>query len=323
MPLAPLPPLPPLAAIRAFEAAARHGSFTRAAAELGMTQAAVSYQIKVLEDRVGMPLFSRRARGVTLTPDGAQLAERAGEALEILRQAFAEARHQSGETLVISVLATFAAHVLAPRLGRFQIDHPEVTTRVEVDHRLADLQAGEASVAIRSGQGKWSGLRADFLLRADYMPMISPAFVARYGTPETPASLRQLPLIDPDDPGWASWFAVAGVAAPPPERGGRNNLGTQILTAQAAMAGQGVSLLSPIFFREMLARGELIQPFDILCTETNSIWLVYPERRRNAPALRAFRDWLLSEMHSLHGKPTSDLAETSPAAPLDAPDDST
>ncbi len=303
MPLASLPPLPPLAAIRAFEAAARHGSFTRAAAELGMTQAAVSYQIKVLEDRVGMPLFSRRARGVTLTPDGAQLAERAGEALEILRQAFAEARQHTDETLVISVLATFASQVLAPRLGSFQIEHPEVTTRVEVDHRMANLLAGEAGVAIRAGHGRWPGLRADFLTRAEYTPLISPAFVARFGTPRTPADLLHLPLIDADDSGWTDWFADAGLRPPEPGRGGHSLLGTQLLTVQAVKAGQGVGLLSPFYFREMLARGELIQPFDLVSADDISVWLVYPERRRNAPSVRAFRDWLLGVMTDLGQAP--------------------
>ncbi len=299
MPEASHQPLPPLAAIRAFEAAARHQSFTRAGQELGMTQAAVSYQIRQLEDRVGMPLFRRRPRGVVLTADGARLAERAGEALEILRQAFAEARHQGDETLVISALATFATHLLAPRLGHFQIAHPEITTRVEVDHRLADLLAGEASVAIRGGLGQWPGLRADLLMRDQYSPMLSPAFIARHGRPETPADVRDLPLIDPDDPGWAQWFAAAGVAAPEPARRARSYLGTQLLAAQAVLAGQGVGLLTPVYFLDQLARGELIQPFDILGVDAISIWLVYPERRRNAPAIRAFRAWLLDEMRRL------------------------
>ncbi len=292
-------PLPPLAAIRAFEAAARHQSFTRAGEELGMTQAAVSYQIRLLEDRVGVPLFRRRARGVTLTADGARLAERAGEALEILRQAFAEARQQGEQTLIISALATFAAHILAPRLGHFQIAHPEVTTRVEVDHRLADLLAGEASVAIRAGLGEWPGLRADFLMPVLYTPMLSPAFVARHGLPATPAALRDLPLVDPDDPGWAQWFAAAGAMAPHPAQGARSYLGTQLLAAQAVIAGQGAGLLTPVYFLDQLARGELIQPFDILAEDAISLWLVYPERRRNAPAVRAFRDWLLGEMRGL------------------------
>lgn len=291
--------LPPLTAIRVFEAASRHGSFTHAAVELGMTQAAVSYQIKLLEDRVGQPVFRRHARGVSLTPAGAQLAARAGEALEILRLAFAEVRQQTDETLVISVLATFATQILAPRLGNFQISHPGISTRVDVDHRMADLQAGEASVAIRAGHGRWPGLRADFLTRAEYTPMISPAFVARFGAPGDPSDLLSVPLVDADDSGWADWFADAGLRAPDPGRSGHSLLGTQLLTAQAVRAGHGAGLLSPFYFREMLARGELIQPFDLLSADDISVWLVYPERRRNAPSVRAFRDWLLEVMAGL------------------------
>ena len=209
------PPLPPLAAIRAFEAAARHGSFTAAGAELSMTQAAVSYQIRILEERVGAPLFRRRARGVALTAEGQRLAEPAGEAMAILREAFAEARRDAGETLVISVLATFATHVLAPGLGRFQIAHPAITTRVEIDHRMADLLAGEATVAIRAGQGVWPGLRADHLMRATYTPMVSRAFVERHGPLRSPEDLLSVPRLDADDPDWALWFRAAGVMPPP------------------------------------------------------------------------------------------------------------
>ena len=295
----PSQPMPPLTAIRAFEAAARHGSFTSAAAELGMTQAAISYQIRVLEERVGAPLFLRRARGVSLTPDGVRLAARAGEAMEILRQAFAEVRHASEETLVISVLAPFAAYILAPRLQRFQIAHPTLTTHIEVDQRLANLQAGEASVGIRAGEGRWPGLRADYLLPGDYTPLISPAFVARHGLPATPEALRDLPLIDADDEGWSGWFAAAGLASPAPVTGGRSTLGTQILTVQAALSGQGACLLNRIYFADMLASGALIQPFDILWRDRTALWLVYPEQRRNAPAIRAFRTWLLAEMRQI------------------------
>lgn len=299
MPVAPARPLPPLAAIRAFEAAARHGSFTRAAEELGMTQAAVSYQIRQLEDRVGLPLFRRGVRGVTLTGDGERLAARAGEALEILREAFAEARNAVAETLVISVLATFATHILAPRLGGFHAAHPDIAVRLEVDHRLADLLGGEASLAIRAGAGKWPGLGADFLMPVDYTPFVSPAFIARHGMPRTPADLLAMPLIDAEDPAWADWFRTAGVAAPEPAGRGASNLGAQLLAAQAAVAGQGACLLTPLYFVEMRARGELLQPFDVVCTDEIKLWLVYPEKRRNAPAVRAFRSWLLAEVAAL------------------------
>lgn len=319
MSAAPAHPLPPLAAIRAFEAAARHGSFTQAGQELGMTQAAVSYQIRLLEDRVGVALFRRRARGVSLTPDGERLATRAGEALEILRDAFAEARHAGGETLVVSSLATFASHVLVPRLGGFHASHPGIAVRIEVDHRLADLLGGEASIATRAGAGRWPGLRADLLMPVDYTPVISPALIARYGMPRSPADLLDMPLIDPEDAAWADWFAAAGVPAPATGRGRGNFLGTQLLAAQGTIAGQGACLLTPLYFRDMLARGDLIQPFDLVRADNISLWLVYPERRRNAPAIRAFRDWLLGEMRALRETPAPPRTAS---GPLDAPGDS-
>lgn len=289
--------LPPLTAIRAFEAAARHGSFTSAASELGMTQAAVSYQIKVLEDRVGLPLFRRRARGVDLTPDGKRLADRAGEAMTILRDAFAEVRKANDDTLAISVLPTFAVQILAPRLGAFQIAHPAIMTRVSIEEHLVDLMQGQATVAIRAGLGKWPGLAAHYIMPGDFAPMISPAFIARHGRPARPADLLSLPLIDSEDEGWAAWFTLAGVAAPCCTRGG-TRFGTQSLSAASAIAGHGVSLLNPHLFRAEMARGDLIQPFDILAKDEFAMYLVYPERRRNLPAIRAFREWMLTEMRA-------------------------
>jgi LysR family transcriptional regulator, glycine cleavage system transcriptional activator len=292
-------PLPPLAAVRAFDAAARHGSFTRAGEELGMTQAAVSYQIRVLEDRVGAPLFVRQARGVALTDEGARLAARSGEALEILRDAFAEARRDSAEVLTISSLATFATRILAPRLGAFQIAHPKIGTRIDISHKFVDVLGGEASVAIRAGDGNWPGLHADHLLDSVFTPMMSPDFAAAHGPFETPADLYRVPRIDEADPAWARWFAAAGVAAPPPEGPRQTMLGTQILEVEAALAGRGVCLLTPAYYRDALARRALIQPFPTLARDDISIWLVYPERRRNAPAIRAFRQWLIGEMAGL------------------------
>lgn len=295
----PPPTLPPLAAIRAFEAAARHRSFTRAAEELAMTQAAISYQIRVLEDRIGAPLFVRRPRGVELTSEGARLADRAGEALDLLREAFAEARKSTDETLVISVLASFATQVLAPRLGAFQIAHPSVTTRVEVDTRIVDLAAGDATVAIRVGSGPWPGTRADFLMRPAYTPLVSPAFVARHGLPATPADLVGLPLVDAADVGWRGWFERAGVVAPPTRPGGHVSMGMQTLVVQAALAGQGAALVDPVFFGGLIRRGDLIRPFAVEWPDPWSLWFCVAERRRNAPAVRAFRDWLIAEVAAL------------------------
>lgn len=290
--------LPPLAAIRAFEAAARLGSFTRAGEALGMTQAAVSYQMRVLEDRVGTPLFLREARGVTLTAEGERLAQRAGEAMAILREAFADLRRAEQEVLVISVFSSFGAFVLAPRLGHFQMAHPGIAIRVDVNHLAVDLLAGEATVGIRTGSGTWPGLKSELLLKSHFTPMVSREFAARHGPFRHPRDLLSVPRIDAGDPNWGRWFRAAGVEVPELRPSGPA-FDTQMLEAQAALAGQGACLLTPIYLRDALARGDLIRPFEVTAEEDVTIWLVYPERRRNAPVIRKFRDWLVQQLHDL------------------------
>ncbi|MDC0657301.1 LysR substrate-binding domain-containing protein [Leisingera sp. SS27] len=291
-------PLPPLPAVRVFEAAARLGSFSRAAEELAMTQAAVSYQIKLLEDRAGQPLFRRLPRGVAPTAAGEALQRHAREALDLLRQGWADLRG-GGEELVISTLTSFAAFILAPRLGQFQVAHPGITTRVDVNPRVADLLAGEATVAIRAGRGSWPGLAADLLIRGSYTPLITPALIEAFGPMEQPADLLRVPRVDAGDPAWALWFRAAGVAPPKPAE--QHSLGTQMLEVQAALAGQGACLLTPAYARGLIASGALVQPFDLVTEDDISVWLVYPEGRRDAPAIAAFRSWLLAEVAEFAG----------------------
>lgn len=290
-------PLPPLPAVRVFEAAARLGSFSRAAEELAMTQAAVSYQIRQLEDRAGQPLFLRQPRGVALTAAGRRLHQQAAEALDLLRQGWAELRGGAGEELVISAIASFAAFILGPRLGLFQVAHPGITTRVDVNHRYTDLLAGEATVAIRAGRGSWPGLSADLLLRASYTPLLTPALMEKYGPVTEPADLLRVPRVDAADPAWAMWFRDAGLAPPPSKE--QHSLGTQMLEVQAALAGHGASLLTPAYVRDLISSGALVQPFDLVTEDDISVWLVYPEARRDEPAVAAFRKWLLDEVRDL------------------------
>ena len=155
--------LPPINAIRVFEAAARLGGFTRAAGELGMTQAAVSYQIKQLEDRLGFPLFVREGRRVNLTRQGEALSERTSEAFRILERAFDAARRGGDDILTISALPTFCENWLVPRLSAFQKAHPRLGVRIDADRRLVDVRGGEADIAVRVGSGDWPGLETRFL----------------------------------------------------------------------------------------------------------------------------------------------------------------
>ena len=166
--------LPPLAAIRAFEAAARNASFTRAAEELGMTQAAVSYQIKVLEERVGVPLFLRRPRQVALTEAGQRLAPAVAEAFALLSEAYVSVRAGAEGMLVISTVQTFGSNWLARHLGSFQIAHPSIAVRLDTKSHMVDFSREEIDVGIRSGGGKWQGLAVHMLFRVDFTPMLSP-----------------------------------------------------------------------------------------------------------------------------------------------------
>jgi LysR family glycine cleavage system transcriptional activator len=293
--------LPPLPAIRAFEAAARHLSFTKAASELGMTQAAVSYQIKLLEDRVGAPLFLRRPRHVVLTDTGQRLAVAATEAFAILGDAYASARGDVQRTLCISTVVTFASNWLARHVGSFQMAHPLLAVRLDTADRLVDLARGDADVGIRSGGGKWPGLVSHHLIRADFTPLLSPKLAESIGGVREPADLLRLPILDPGDPWWRQWFAAAGVAADALLGRPDSRMGSQAYEGNAAIAGQGVAMLTRSFFRADLAEGRLIQPFDLVCDDGHAYWLVYPEQRRNAANIRAFRDWLLAEVKTSLG----------------------
>src|SRR6476469_2546163 len=170
--------LPPLAAIRAFEAAARTENFTAAAAELGMTQAAVSYQVKGLEERLGAPLFVRERGRVRLTPLGARLLPALSSAFDTIEAAFASHREEDETLLTITTTHTFANTWLAWRLGAFQIEHPELAVRMTTSNELIDLISGDADVAIRAGRGDWAGYDQHRLFESTFTPMASPECVA-------------------------------------------------------------------------------------------------------------------------------------------------
>lgn len=285
--------MPPLAAIRVFESAARHLSFTRAAEELGMTQAGVSYQIKILEERLGAALFLRRPRALELTALGLRLAAPTVQAFDTLRSAYAEPSGRAA-TLSITTPVTLSGNWLAERLGRFQMENPDLTLRLDASDRMIDFNRDDFDLAIRFGAGEWPGLISHRLFDFEITPMLSPSLLK--GAPMTsPADLARLPRLDPNDPNWSLWLTLAGVTDQLCNPRQAPDLGTQIHEARAAIAGQGVAMLTPRFFRYELATGSLIQPFPLTAGNGKAYWLVYPEPRRNRPAIRAFRQFLLSE----------------------------
>jgi LysR family glycine cleavage system transcriptional activator len=288
--------LPPLPSVRIFEAAARHRSFTRAAAELGMTQAAVSYQIRLLEERIGVPLFVRAGKRVHLSAVGERLAPTMTEVLDLLASAFDEVAGRTHGTLNLCVIPTFASNWLAQRMGRFQNAHPRVSIRLSTSRHLADFSRGENDAAIAVGTGDWPGLESHELVKADITPMLAPQLSQRIGGFREPKDLLRCPLINPTDALWTLWFAAAGVERTVPDEEIGSNMGSQHLEGLAAAAGQGAAILTPFFHAESLAAGRLIQPFDLVCSSGQSYWLCYPRAHRNSLKIRAFRDWLLNEL---------------------------
>ncbi len=288
--------IPPLAAVRVFEAAARHENFTAAAAELAMTQAAVSYQVKVLEERLGVALFHRERRRVVLSEAGRRVAAKLAQAFDMMDEAFANLRADDETLLTVSTSHTFASAWLAWRLGSFQLANPAMGVRLLTSNAVVDFARDDVDVAVRSGDGVWPGVIAEPLFHVDFTPMCSPAFLAARGGALVPDDLLHLPQISPDDLWWTVWLREAGVEVPEgPIRPGIR-LDSQAHEGNAAIAGQGVAMLTPFFWRVDLAEGRLVRLFSQVSTGDYGYWLVYPEYRRAVTKIRRFRDWLLAEV---------------------------
>lgn len=288
--------IPPLAAVRVFEAVARHAHFTRAAGELGMTQAAVSYQMKLLEERLGAPLFARSGRGITLTDLGRRIAPQVTAAFDTLGDAFAAARAENEAVLTVSAPRTFATNWLAGRLGTFQLARSPLAVRLDVTDALIDFAAGETDVAIRGNDAPWPGLVSHFLMRMPVTPLASPGFLARHPLPKTPDDLLALPRLSPSDDWWDLWFDTLTGTVPDGRAHPGIRFESQVLDGNAAMAGHGIAILSPPMFQPAIDAGLLVQVHPHVADYRNGFWLVYPEAKRNLAKVRAFRDWLLDEV---------------------------
>jgi LysR family glycine cleavage system transcriptional activator len=288
-------PLPPIASLRAFEAAARHMNFTRAAEELAITQAAVSYQIRLLEQRLGASLFVREQRRLLLTETGAELAAPLRDAFDRLRATFDSFHKEAQGILSLSVSETFAANWLVPLLGSFQMENPSIAVRLESSNRLVDFGREKFDAGIRSGLGAWAGMAVHRLFPIVVTPVCTPSFLARLGPVKHPRDLLRLPLITPADPAWRIWFAAAGVsdAGLVPCEG--PSFGVQHLEGKAALADQGVAMVTPNFFAPELKSGRLVRLFDVVADSGESYWFAYPKQRANTGKLRAFRAWLLAQ----------------------------
>ncbi|KQX20162.1 MULTISPECIES: LysR substrate-binding domain-containing protein [unclassified Sphingomonas] len=289
--------IPPLSGVRVFEAAARHLNFTRAAEELAMTQAAVSYQIRMIEDRLGTPLFLRTGRRVSLSPAGQRLAPLVTAAFDQLDQAFAKVRFAESGVLTISAAPGIAASWLGPRLARFQLAKPDIAVRLLATHELVDFARDEVDVGIRIGQGQWPGLRAIRMFPAEFTPMCSPAYIERKGPFADPAQLFGALRMNSDDVWWRAWFAQIGVPVPDDIDRNAIHVDSQVIEGMAAVAGEGVAMLTPRFWPYELETGRLVQIFPHV-GDGGSFWLVYPEHKHGSAKVKAFREWLMAEVRA-------------------------
>lgn len=291
--------LPPLNGLRVFEAAARHMSFTRAAEELNVTQAAVSHQIKALEEQVGLPLFRRLNRALILTEEGQALLPAVRAALDGIAEALGRlnARTVTG-ALTVSVLPSFAVKWLVPRMSRFQDLHPDIDLRITAADRLVDFGRDAVDVAVRFGAGSWPGLRADFVVEEFVAPVCAPALAARL---HSPADLARMTLLHeemaplPGFPVWPTWLRAAGIRdmSDAEERGPRFSH-THIML-QAAVDGRGVALAQMLFAAEDIAEGRLVAPFELRLATGYAYYVVCLNAAADRPKIRAFRDWVIAE----------------------------
>jgi len=288
--------LPPLNALRAFEAGARHLSFTKAAEELFVTQAAVSHQVKLLEQYLGVALFRRMTRKLALSAEGRRLIGPVEEALDILAEAAESLRAGAGGgTLTLSLTPSFGIQWLSQRIGRFWTAHPEIDLRLQHSIHLVDFARDEVDAAVRWGNGDWPGVEAVYLMRAGIVPVCSPALCEGPPALNLPDDLRHHTLLhERDYTEWAQWLAVAGAREVEARRGPIIDSSTVVL--QAARDGQGVALTSEAIVRADLAAGRLVKPFDVDLDADNAYYLVAPPKAFERADVQAFRDFLLAEL---------------------------
>jgi LysR family transcriptional regulator of beta-lactamase len=277
-----------LNALRAFEAAARHLSFTKAADELCVTQAAVSHQVKALEEYVGAALFRRTPRGLVLTDEGMALAPTLTESFDRIGRLLG--RFEGGrlkEALTIGVVGTFAVGWLIERLDDFHSRSPFVDLRILTNNNKVDLAGESLDYAIRFGDGAWHGVEAEHLMDAPISPLCAPAIATRLRDPENLSRATLLRSYRVQD--WPAWLAKAG-APSIIARGPMFDAST--LMVQAAIRGDGVALAPPSMFRPEIAEGRLAQPFDIEI-DVGAYWLTRLITKAPTRGMEAFRDWLL------------------------------
>ncbi|MBO6521846.1 MAG: transcriptional regulator GcvA [Rhodospirillales bacterium] len=287
--------LPPLNALKAFEAAARHESFTRAADELNVTQGAVSHQVKALEADLRMKLFNREPQRLVLTDAGRDY-------LVVLRDAFDRIavgtdrmlQRQNAGVLTVTTSPNFAAKWLVHRLGRFALQHPEIDLRISASLQHIDFAREDVDMAVRHGDGSWSGMDMRQLCSEQLFPVCSPKLMTGPDAIQSPADLANHTLLHLDDRNdWQKWLDAAGVTDADLSRGPVLNQASMII--DAAVDGQGIALARTGLAITDLINGRLVKPFDIALDVSYGYWIVCPKATAKLPKIETFRNWLLEE----------------------------
>ena len=281
--------------MRAFEAAARHLSFTRAAGELAVTQAAVSHQIKALEEWLGVELFIRRNRKLFLTEAGQAYLPPLTSAFDQLDDATRQTtRADSSGVLMVSVLPSFAAKWLVPRIGKFRERHPDIDILISPDEKLAQFDRDGVDVGIRYGRGGWTGLRVERFLTEEFFPVCTPALLDGPNPLRQPEHLSRQTLLHDDDPvgllDWREWLRTVGAYSVDATRGPRFRDASHLI--QAAIEGQGVALGRTALVASDIASGRLVRLFEISLPADHAYYVVMPEAWVERPKVRAFTEWL-------------------------------
>jgi len=288
--------LPSLNGLRAFEAAARHLSFTQAASELNVTQTAISHQIRRLEEELGIRLFVRENRALSLTPEAREYLPGIRAAFNDLRLATDRLlRKDDDNVLTISTLASLAAKWLLPRLSAFQEAHPDIDVRITTSTGLIDFRGGDVDAAIRYGRGHWPGLRAEWLMADEMFPVCSPTLLTGKRPLRCPEDLRDHVLLHNTNNGddWRLWLTAAGLPSDISKQPGIT-FDLILMTVQAAIDGMGVAMGRTTYVKDDIAKTRLVVPFKIALPADAGFYLVSPEGAPDSPKLRAFRQWLIA-----------------------------
>jgi LysR family transcriptional regulator, glycine cleavage system transcriptional activator len=292
--------LPSLNALKAFEAAARHVSFTDAAEELFVTHAAISRHIRELEEALGTELFTRTGRGVEMTEAGQRFGERLTPLFDQLSEAAREAAAVgAARTLRISAEPSFASRWLVSRLGKFNELHPDIELNIDSTNRLVDFYVDDVDIGIRYGQGDWDGVEAAKLSDVVIFPVCAPKLIA--DSPAlSPESLGEHTLLHENrKQWWADWLAAAGVTA---EMDWRGTVFQNHLAIEAAESGAGFALGDQILCTDSLVDGWLVRPFTIDMKDHGGYWIVRKKGSRESAVVKAFREWLMGELADTNRK---------------------